>query len=180
MKRWARDVGAYAVMLVVALTLGMAPSLAAEFDLQQTGRSIPDDPNPMGGRGLVMEELATLLINDTTEVGKIVNASKRDFAEDGVVYKLTYSRTKTDELAGTLAYSDGVLGRQVGHFLMLAHGTEPEGPGRLCRAPAMQDMTRRCFHVFAVDENLYEARSIPSNLVRFRFRVFDIEQILSQ
>ena len=167
--------------LLTAISM-LIPTLgqAAEFDIQKIGRSISEDSRPMRGNALVVEELTNLLIGDTTEVGKIVDASKRDFAADGVVYKLRYQRNQEAEIAGTLDYADGAFGRQDGHFLLVADNGQEDAPARLCRAPAMQDVTRRCFHVFEVDENLYEARATSSGLVRYRFRVFNINQILAE
>ena len=169
---------ASAALLLTAIWGRM--SEAAEFDIHKVGRSIPNTTDSQPGRDLSFDELKELLTRDGTEVGRIVNASKRDFAATGVVYKLDYRLTNETEASGELDYSDGAFGPQGGHFILRPAAEDSRGRASLCRAPAMQDVTRRCYVIYEIGENLYEARAWSSELVRYRFRVFEIEEILER
>lgn len=156
------------------------PAMTAEFDIHAVGQGIPDVTAQRPGRVLDFDELKTLLIRGGTEVGRIVNASRRDFADTGVVYKLNYRLTNEAEASGELDYSDGAFGPQGGHFILHPGGIGRRGEPGLCRAPAMQDTNNRCYVIYEIGENLYEARAASSELVRYRFRMIEIDAILAR
>ena len=169
-----------ALLAAAFLAATATPTLAAELDVQGIGATIPSEVKQQSGRVLSHQELVDLLTTGDTEIGLIVAASKRDFAATGTVYKLDYSLRNGEEFSGTLNYGDGALGRQGGHFILTANADPAGRRAGICRAPAEQDMTRRCYVVFEIGENLYEARANSSGLVRYRFRMVDVPALLAE
>ncbi|MBV6631676.1 MAG: hypothetical protein KI792_01440 [Alphaproteobacteria bacterium] len=141
-------------------------------DIPAASRQIPRTSQPLSGRPLSIDTL-TELFTGRVEVGLIINAASRDFGEDGEVYRMEYAFDEAageeGEPSGRLSYADGNSRDQTGHFLIA--GT-PSGRAGICRAPASQDVSRRCRVIFQVRDNLFEARGASSGTVRYRFKLY--------
>lgn len=160
-------------LLLLAMLVQTAP-LHAEAppwtDVPAVIASIPGSRHDRGGTRLDETTLKAAL-DSAVEVGRYIYAPPGSFNGNGIFYRIRYTPGKYGDADGTLSYADNRNERQSGYYSVISG----RGLARLCRARAAVELPHQCHAVFHIKGNLYEARGVPSDTVRYRFRLFSIE-----
>lgn len=127
---------------------------------------IPVIAVPMPGEAIGEGAFRTYL-DRSREIGVTIDASARDFGNDGARYVIDYEPEASSGV-GRLRYRD-VNGLDKAGFYRISGISRSNGG--VCRAPDRSLMDRRCRLIYRVGDNLFEARGARSGKVRYRFRL---------